>query len=474
MTSEIQVDPLSGRLFLLSPGRGDRPGIERAPFPRVIDTDIETCPFCEGRESSTPDELFALGRPSIGQENGPGWRVRVVPNLRRALLHQEVVVHTPQHLDSLADLRSDELAIVAEAWQWAAAKGRDDGRGYLHLFVNEGYEAGMTLSHSHSQLYWLPAIPPEVKKERQRFRGRCPVCDELAAAEADGRRILEQDGVVLFATRAARCAYELMIAPAEHSSDAFAASAPLPAAACALGNALARLYAARDNVRTPVNAWIHSLIDDPAYHWHVEVLPRISVPAGLELGAGIYLNSVRPEDAAETLRKSAPPDMPTGPPRAIVEAPKASLRRPLRVFYSYSHKDEAHRKRLETQLSLLRRQKVITDWHDRKIVAGEEWRRAIRDELEAADIILLLVSPDFLDSDFIWAEELQVAMNRHESGSARVIPIILKPVTWQETLRLPGIQALPRDAKPITTWPNRDLAWKDVADGIRAAAAELA
>jgi hypothetical protein len=127
-------------------------------------------------------------------------------------------------------------------------------------------------------------------------------------------------------------------------------------------------------VRPPVNAWIHSLIDDAAYHWHIEVLPRISMPAGLELGAGIYLNSVRPEDAAETLRSCAPPDMPTGPPRAVVEAAKASLRRPLRVFYSYSHKDEAHRKRLETQLSLLRRQNVITDWHDRKIVAGEEWR----------------------------------------------------------------------------------------------------
>jgi hypothetical protein len=157
------------------------------------------------------------------------------------------------------------------------------------------------------------------------------------------------------------------------------------------------------------------------------------------------------------------------------EKPKASeLQRPqaIRVFYSYSHKDEPFREELETHLSLLKRQGVIEAWHDRKITAGQEWANAIDQNLEAAHIILLLVSADFLASDYCYDVEMKAALKRHNDGEACVVPIITRPVDWSGAL-FGKLQALPKDAKPVTTWPNRDEAWLNVAQGIRRAVEEL-
>jgi hypothetical protein len=145
--------------------------------------------------------------------------------------------------------------------------------------------------------------------------------------------------------------------------------------------------------------------------------------------------------------------------------PEPTDRAPLALFYSYSHKDERHRDALAAHLSLLKHQNIIRDWYDRKIDPGQEWRDQIQDNLDAADIILFLVTADFLASDFVWDEEVARAMARHEEGTARVIPIIVRPVEWT---RAPfgRLQALPRDAKPVTIWDNRDSAWLDVARGV--------
>jgi hypothetical protein len=141
---------------------------------------------------------------------------------------------------------------------------------------------------------------------------------------------------------------------------------------------------------------------------------------------------------------------------------------PLSLFYSYSSRDGALRDELETALSLLRRQQVISGWHDRRVVAGTEWERQIDQHLEAADIILLLVSPDFIASDYCYDLEMTRALERHEAGTARVIPIILRPCDWKTAL-FGKLQALPRDGKPVTTWGNRDEAFADVARGLREA-----
>ncbi|HEU5368257.1 MAG TPA: toll/interleukin-1 receptor domain-containing protein, partial [Ktedonobacterales bacterium] len=143
-----------------------------------------------------------------------------------------------------------------------------------------------------------------------------------------------------------------------------------------------------------------------------------------------------------------------------------------RVFYSYSHKDAAYRDELEKHLAALRRGGVIGEWSDRDITGGQEWAGQIDKNLEAADIILLLVSADFINSDYCYGKEMARALERHEAGTARVIPIILRPVDWEST-PFHKLQALPAGAKPVTTWQNRDEAWVDVVQGIRRAIGSL-
>ncbi len=146
--------------------------------------------------------------------------------------------------------------------------------------------------------------------------------------------------------------------------------------------------------------------------------------------------------------------------------------RPLELFYSYSHKDEALRDQLDTQLKLLQRQGVIAPWHDRQISAGDEWKAEIEEHLNRADIILLLVSADFIASDFCWSNELTRALERQSRGEARVIPIILRDCDWHSA-PFGKLQALPKDAKPITRWADRDEAFADVARGLRRAVESL-
>jgi protein involved in polysaccharide export with SLBB domain len=139
---------------------------------------------------------------------------------------------------------------------------------------------------------------------------------------------------------------------------------------------------------------------------------------------------------------------------------------PISLFYSYSHTDEALKKKLETHLSLLKDEGVIWDWHDRRIEAGAEWDRVINENLDQAAIILLLISADFLASRYCRDIEVARAMERHEAGTARVIPVILRPVDWHSA-PFGKLAALPLDGKPVTTWKNRDEAFTDIARGIR-------
>jgi len=132
------------------------------------------------------------------------------------------------------------------------------------------------------------------------------------------------------------------------------------------------------------------------------------------------------------------------------------------VFFSYSHKDEALRDQLESHLALLKNQGLIDAWYDRRIVAGDEVDDAIFGKLETADIILLLVSSDFISSAYCYSREMMRAMERHEAGEARVIPVILRHCVWQSA-PFGKLMAAPRDGKPVTSWPDRDEALADVA-----------
>lgn len=139
---------------------------------------------------------------------------------------------------------------------------------------------------------------------------------------------------------------------------------------------------------------------------------------------------------------------------------------PVRVFVSYSHQDERLLKRLSTHLAGLKRQGVIETWHDRRIVASDDWSEEIDERLADAQIVLCLVSPDFLASDYCYEREMRVALDAHARGTKRVVPVIIRPADWQHS-PLGRLQAVPRDARPVTTWSNRDQAWIDVASALR-------
>ena len=138
----------------------------------------------------------------------------------------------------------------------------------------------------------------------------------------------------------------------------------------------------------------------------------------------------------------------------------------IKIFYCYAHEDKALRNELEKHLEPLKRSKQITTWHDRDIQPGTEWKQELASHLDSADIVLLLVSPNFMRSNYCYGVGMQRALERHEAGEARVIPVILRPVDWQQT-PLSKLQVLPTDGKPISTWRNRDEAFRDVAKGIR-------
>jgi hypothetical protein len=144
----------------------------------------------------------------------------------------------------------------------------------------------------------------------------------------------------------------------------------------------------------------------------------------------------------------------------------------IKLFFSYSHKDEALRNELVNHLHILTRQGVISSWHDRKLLPGDEWDHHIHEHLETADVILLLISADFIASDYCLDTEVKIALGRYESGEARVVPILLRPVDWTGAL-FAKLHALPTSGKPVTMWSNHDEAFSDVAQGIRKLADNL-
>lgn len=143
-----------------------------------------------------------------------------------------------------------------------------------------------------------------------------------------------------------------------------------------------------------------------------------------------------------------------------------------KVFFSYSHLDEEHRNQLEAHLASLRHEKKIESWHDRRLLAGSDFGSEIDQQINDADVILLLVSANFLNSMYCYSIEMGRALERHHAGEARVIPVIVKPCDWEST-PLGGLLATPRDGKAITTWPNFDEAFTDVAKQIRKVVTEI-
>jgi UDPglucose--hexose-1-phosphate uridylyltransferase len=249
---------------VIAPGRAKRPGAARLQLDPPSVDELASCPFCAGHEEMTPPQTLVL--PEQGD-----WKVRVVPNLYPALERQEVVVHSRRHIRSIADADDDELELVAEAWRRRAA----DEPGYVFALLNEGREAGASLAHSHSQLVWLREPPP-------------------ARVQPRAELVFEQDGVVVACPWASRVPYETVIAPTEPEAEALE-SKRLALALKLLAETVRRLQRLEGHV--PLNAWLEQSPDD----WRIVLFPRLTILAGLELGAGIHVNTLPPEEAAARL-----------------------------------------------------------------------------------------------------------------------------------------------------------------------------
>jgi UDPglucose--hexose-1-phosphate uridylyltransferase len=219
----------------------------------------------------TPPETLRLG-------DGPtGWDVRVVPNLYPALERHEVVIHGPEHVESFGALRDTTIEAVAEAWQ---RRARDAG-GNCFALINEHWEAGASQPHSHSQLAWLPAPAPGAVSEHG--------LPELVVIE-------EREGLVAGCPVASRVPYEVVIAPTDTERSGLDSDLLAPGLRL-LAALIRRLHEIRDE-SLPLNAWLHD-----GGHWHLELFPRTTQLAGLELGAEVFINSVPPEEAAAALRR---------------------------------------------------------------------------------------------------------------------------------------------------------------------------
>ena len=245
----------------------------------------------------TPPEVEAFGRPDGAPPDSPGWTVRVVPNKFPAIPGQEVVIHGPAHVLPFAELPAGVLETTAEAWQ--ARRAAHAEAAWTAVAVNEGPAAGASLDHSHSQIVPFREVPPGVAVQAEAFAGDCALCAALGIEDA--RTVRRADGLRTIAPAWSRFAYELWIAPDAHASEpGWGELVP------ALADAAARLRA----VLGQDLAWNCVVYAAPAgnanWHWHAEVWPRLTVVAAAELGAGVWINIVDPDEAAGELRASGP------------------------------------------------------------------------------------------------------------------------------------------------------------------------
>jgi UDPglucose--hexose-1-phosphate uridylyltransferase len=322
---EVRVDPLSGRRTIIASERGGRPGaaLETPPAEPI---DPASDPFAEGHEDRTPPELYAL-RPAGGPADGPGWQVRVVPNRYPALEPassppepapnpdlftalaatgaHEVIVNAPDCVRSLAELDSAAVGRAVEVWRERIL--HHHRAACVHLIVNEGHTAGASLPHTHAQLFALDFVPAQIARERERAgayatrtMGGGLLADILQEEVRRRERVVAiDDEAVLIAPYASQLPYQLMLIP-RLARARFEAEGPTGAGL--LHDGLRRL-ARRLGGSPPLNLWVRTAPrGSDHFCWRIDILPRLGQIAGLELGAGVGLNALAPEQAAAELR----------------------------------------------------------------------------------------------------------------------------------------------------------------------------
>jgi UDPglucose--hexose-1-phosphate uridylyltransferase len=338
--SELRHDPIQKRWVIISVERGRRPRDFQLPREELQEG---FCPFCPGNEEKTPPEIMAV-RPAGGPANSSQWEIRVVPNKFPALMIEgelekrgvgvydrmrgvgahEVVIETPHHEQHMADVSVGTMLKILDVYRtrWLDLS-RDERFKYILIFKNHGRAAGATMAHSHSQIIATPITPRTVAhgldsaKAHFQLKNRCLFCDILDyELERQERIVCTNDYFVAYAPYASRFPFEMVIIPRIHTHS-FAAMNPQQTRALAgiLKEVLLRLKLALRN--PPFNFMIHTVPNVNAhprrsfywdtveydYHWHLEIIPRLTRLAGFEWGTGFYINPTPPEEAARFLRE---------------------------------------------------------------------------------------------------------------------------------------------------------------------------
>ena len=345
--SQLRRDPVVNRWVIIAPERGARPHDFAVRTEAAASASV--CPFCQGNERMTPHEVFAIRDTS--EPDRPGWYVRVVPNKFPALgiegqlnpqadglLHSmegigahEIVIEHPRHDAVLPFMGDEQIMRVIEACRSRVQDLRGDVR-FRHViaFRNHGAEAGASVTHPHSQVMALPIIPRLVRDLLQGAgdyygaNGRCVYCDLVAQELRAGVRVvLETPHFVVLAPYASRFAYETSITPRRHCADFTTLTIEERADLAAVYRKLFTAYTTA-LMSPPYNLVYQTspatgpgpegaadgAVDGEAvareFHWHVEVMPRLTTLAGFEWGTGFYINPVAPEEAASTLKAALP------------------------------------------------------------------------------------------------------------------------------------------------------------------------
>ncbi|MEW6189479.1 MAG: galactose-1-phosphate uridylyltransferase [Actinomycetota bacterium] len=333
--SEIRKDPASHTWIILSTERGKRPSDfrEREVGPPSA---LRPCPFCRGEEMAPPEEVHAIWPGEIDKRT-KGWKTRVLPNKYPALrpsisLSQaeadtiyhllsgvgahEVIVESPNHEDTLVTMPPGQIeAIIRTYCQRYKFWRRDPRVTFVLIFKNYGLAAGASLEHPHSQLVATPIIPPRIFEELEEAKNyylrnkECIYC-RMIKAEAEAkvsRKVLENDTMFALCPFASRFPCELHILPKKHTA---ALEEITQKEVSDLAKMISEVFRRMSKVLNdpPYNFMIHvAPLRTPGllfYHWHIEIIPRLTMPAGFEWGTGIYINIISPEDAAKALREA--------------------------------------------------------------------------------------------------------------------------------------------------------------------------
>lgn len=351
--SELRYCPIKGRWAIIAPERRMRPLEFLLPTPPAMLPSPEVDPFAPGNEDQTTPEIFSL--PALDTTAGSRWQVRVFANKFPALRVEgevvregvglndsvsgvgahEVIVECPESTLAMADFSVDELLQVLMAWRARIVDLRRDTRlRYVLIFKNQGQEAGASVNHAHSQLIATPIIPSvvaqELKSAREHFtsKERCLFCDLIHQELELGARVaIETDRFVALNPYASAMPFETWILPRRHGHDfATADDAELRGLAVILRDLLRRLRWLLED--PPFNVVLHTAPSPHArpghpddwstiehdFHWHLELVPRISRRAGFEWGSGYTINPTAPEEAARHLKQADPDGLSEGPP----------------------------------------------------------------------------------------------------------------------------------------------------------------